>query len=468
VIEIAREISLAKIKRGINQKVDKNWTLLSPQEKREKRFETWLSPPDVKFSSEEAEIAYKTRVSRFIKTIKLEEPDRVPVMLPSGFLPAYYAGGTLLTMMYDYEKIRHAWKKFLNEFDMDAFEGPALVYPGKVLDSIDYKLFKWPGHGLSPEAVSYQYMEDEYMKADEYNAFIRNPGDFMLRTFMPRIVGALEPFRTLAPITPMMTMPVPYLIAIGKPEFQTTLQSIMEAGRETAKWFEVITDCSRAAREAGFPSLRGGGISQAPFDMIGDTLRGTQGIIMDMYRQPEKIIEAMETVTPMLIDTAIASSNASGNPIILMPLHKGDDAFMSAKQYETLYWPTFKKVLIGLINEGLVPMPFAEGKYNSRLEIIKDLPKGSVIWWFDQTDMTKAKDVLGNNACIAGNVPASILCTATPQEVKEYCCQLIRVAGKRGGFILAGAVGMDKGNPDNLRAMMSAVKECCAGIKFCP
>ena len=33
---------------------------------------------------------------------------------------------------------------------------------------------------------------------------------------------------------------------------------------------------------------------------------------------------------------------------------------------------------------------------------------------FDRTDMFKAKKVLGDNACIAGNVPASLLVTGTP------------------------------------------------------
>ena len=66
----------------------KNWSELTPQERREERFKQWLSP-DVKFSSPEAEEAYKVRANRFIKAIKLEEADRVPVMLPAGFFPAF-------------------------------------------------------------------------------------------------------------------------------------------------------------------------------------------------------------------------------------------------------------------------------------------------------------------------------------------------------------------------------------------
>jgi uroporphyrinogen-III decarboxylase len=142
-----------------------------------------------------------------------------------------------------------------------------------------------------------------------------------------------------------------------------------------------------------------------------------------------------------------------------MPLHKGTGGFMSDEQFRTFYWPTFRKVMIGLIEEGLVPMPYAEGDYGVRLEVIKDMPRASVIWFFEQMDMAKAKEILGDNACIAGNLPAIVLNKGTPQEVKEGCRKLIETCAKGGGYILSGAVHLDEGNPDNLKAMMEAAKE---------
>jgi uroporphyrinogen-III decarboxylase len=82
-----------------------------------------------------------------------------------------------------------------------------------------------------------------------------------------------------------------------------------------------------------------------------------------------------------------------------------------------------------------------------------------VVWYFDQTDMTRAKKVLGDTACLAGNVPTSLLMTGKPEEVKEHCRKLIEVCGQGGGYILAGGANIDFGNPDNLRAMMEAAKE---------
>jgi uroporphyrinogen-III decarboxylase len=143
-----------------------------------------------------------------------------------------------------------------------------------------------------------------------------------------------------------------------------------------------------------------------------------------------------------------------------MPLHKGTDNFMSPKQFETFYWPTLRKVMMGLIEQGCVPMPFAEGHYDARLETIKnDLPKTSTIWYFEHTDMARAKKILGGHACIAGNLPATILMTGTPQDVKAHCKKLIETCAPGGGYILTGGAQIDKGDPANLKAMTEAVRE---------
>lgn len=437
--------------------MDKKWADLSWEEKREERFKKWLSP-NIKFSSSEAERNYKARVNRFIKVIKLEEPDRVPFFLPAGNFPAYYAGSTLMKTMYDYKELRRAWDKFRQDFDSDIAMGSGLVWPGRVFDIIDYRLMKWPGHGLSPESRSYQYVEGEYMMADEYDALITDPSDFWLRIIMPRIAGALEPLKHLNAFNPMSGIPMGFIAPFSRPDIKAAFQALMDAADEMAKWAAAIAESSQEELEAGYPPF-GGAFSGAPFDMIGDMLRGTHGIMLDMYQQPDKLLEALEKITPMTIDLAVAGAAVTLSPVVLMPLHKGADSFMSGKQFETFYWPTLRKVLIGIIHEGLVPMPLAESFYDKRLEIIKDVPRSSTVWWFERTDMAKAKEVLGNTTCIAGNVPTSVLSTGTPQEVKEYCRKLIETCGKGGGYILTGASSVEETTADNLRAMMEAAKE---------
>jgi len=428
------------------------------QEKREARFRRWLSP-DVEFASPEAEKRYKERADRFIKAVTLTEGDRVPVMLPSGFFPAYYAGYDLKTVMYDYDKLAEAWLKFAADFEMDSFTGPGHVLPARVLEMTGHRLHQWPGRGL-PEHISiYQFVEREYMKADEYDDFLGNPGDFWWRCFLPRVAGAFKPFRKLAPFSGMMGIPIASYAPLGEPDVEAALLTMIVAGKETRKWQQAIGAINRAILAAGIPEVRGGAMSGAPYDMIADMLRGTQGAVMDMYRQPDKLHEAMAKVAPLAVRSAVAMADVSGSPFCFMPLHKGDEGFMSPRQFEEFYWPSFRQVLLGLIEAGLVPLPFAEGRYGARLEVIKDLPRGSVIWLFEDIDMARAKRVLGNHACIAGNIPASLMHTGTPAQVKDYCKRLIETCAPGGGYILSGAAGMNEGDPEVLRAIMAAAQE---------
>jgi uroporphyrinogen-III decarboxylase len=438
--------------------MEKKTVALTPGEKRTERFKRWLAPPGVKFPNPSAEQGYKKRVTRFIKAISLEEPDRVPVILPAGTFPIFHAGMTLKEAMYDNVRLCQAYRKFFREFEGDTYSSPAMVPPGRAMEIIDSLSSRWPGHGLPDNASMQQFVEGEYMKADEYDVLLKDPSDFFFRYYLPRNIGVLSPFARFSPFPHMLGMPVRFLAPAILPEVQKAYQAMIDYGKEMMKWQESLAAFDREALAAGYPMFAGGQ-SHAPFDILADTLRGTQGIIMDMYRQPDKLLEAMEMLTPINIDCGLQMADASGRPIVFFALHKGDDTFMSDKQYEKFYWPTFRKVIMGLIGEGCVPMLFAEGRYNNRLEIIKDLPRGKVMWHFDQTDMARAKKILGDNACIAGNVPSSLLRTGTPAAVKAYCRRLIEDCAGGGGFILTGGASIDKGNPDNLRAMMAAAEE---------
>jgi len=122
-------------------------------------------------------------------------------------------------------------------------------------------------------------------------------------------------------------------------------------------------------------------------------------------------------------------------------------------------WPTLKAVMLGLIEEGCIPVMFGEGSYSQRLKIIADLPKGKCIWWFDQTDMRRAKEILDDVCCIAGNVPTALMTAGTPDEVTAYYRELIEVAGKDGGFVLTNGCGVDHAKAENVKAMIEAGRE---------
>jgi uroporphyrinogen-III decarboxylase len=445
--------------------MEKKWEEMTADEKQEALFQRWLSPKDpegndLKFQDPEAEKLYKARATRIKDAIQLKKlPDRVPVFTIPSLFPAFYAGSTPRDVMYDYDKCYMAWKKYYLDIQPDAHGGCVAPGPGKLFDILDYKLYKWPGHGVSPTS-SYQCLEGEYMKADEYDALIQNPEYFFSSIYPPRIFGALEPFKMLSDLTGLSEMYgagfsfIPY----GLPPVQAAYKALLEAGAEALKWAGLIGAFETEMKTLGFPPYQGGA-TKAPFDMIGDTLRGTKGIMVDMYRQPDKLLQALEAITPHMIKMGVGAAQMNGMPLIFLPLHKGADGFLSDKQFKTFYWPSFRKVIMGLIAEGVVPFCWAEGGYNSRLKVIRDLPKGKTAWLFDLTDIAKAKEILGDIACVAGNMPLSLLRLGTPQQVKDHVKKCIDTAGKGGGYIMANGAFFDDVKPENLKAMVDFTKE---------
>jgi len=298
------------------------------------------------------------------------------------------------------------------------------------------------------------------MKAEEYDLLIADPSFYFRNFYLPRVFGALDGFKMLSPLTGILEIYgvafnfIPYAL----PPVQNTYKTLFEAGAVALEWAGVMGGMDVELATLGYPNILAG-FTKAPFDTIGDTLRGTKGIMLDIFRRPEKLLEAMEAITPIMINMGIGSAQATGNPLIFIPLHKGADGFLSDDQFKEFYWPTLRKVIMGLIDAGCVPFPAAEGGYNSRLEVIKDLPRGKTIWMFDQTDLIKAKEVVGDTLCIFGNMPSAMLELGTPQEVRDYAKKLIDVVGKGGGFIMANASFFDQAKPENIKAMIDFTKE---------
>ena len=425
------------------------------------RLEAWCEARGIDFVHKEAEGAYKRRAKRVADVIQLKVPDRVPVVPSFGMFPALDNGYTCEEVMFDYDKAHRAWMKTLEDFQPDLFRGSGYAFSGPVLEALDYKQLKVPGRGIPSDHI-YQFQEQEVVKAEEfYDHFLDDPSDFMLRTYLPKVCGILKPLEATPPLTTWFG----YYLSIltntaffGLPEVSESLESLLRAGAEALKWGRKLNEEAREIRSMGYPSMSGGGCA-APFDIIGDWFRGTRGIMLDMFRVPQKLIDAMEKLVPLLVGMASEQARKSGNPMVGLMLHKGPEGFMSLDQYKTFYWPTLRKVMVGLTDEGLVPMPLFEGDYTSRLEIIQDIPRGKAIYWFETVDIRKAKQVLGDTVCFRGNVPVSLLFAGSPQEVKDYVKRLIDVVGPGGGLMVDCGVWFDEAKHENVKAMVDFARE---------
>lgn len=442
--------------------MDTQWQKLSPAQKQEARFAEWMAPQGLPFASPEAERAYKERAQMFKDAVQLKKPQRVPIALLPGIVPFSYGGITVEEAMYDYDKLGHAMRKFNTDFETDIVITCLLTGAGKVFEILDYKLYRWPGHGVALDS-QYQCVETEYMRADEYDLLINDPSGYWMRCYLPRVFGALGPWQMLSPLTDVIELPFTggFMVPFGMPDVQQAFKKLLEAGQAALEWINAAVGIDVASMTTlGLPPLFSG-YTKAPFDTLGDTLRGTRAIMLDKFRQPQKVLAAVERLAPLNVEAGVRIATANHGPFVFIPLHKGADGFMSNDDFKKFYWPSLKAVIVGLVREGLVPLLFVEGGYNERLSIVADpdIPACTTLWLFDRTDMKEVKKHFGGWAAFGGNLPVSLLQTGTPQDVRSNVKKLLDDVAGDGGFVLAPGAVVDHARPENLHAWIDAGRE---------
>ena len=405
-----------------------------------------------------ANARYEERRQRLLDQVALKETDRTPFVFATRFWAARYAGITFEQQMYDAEESADALEKALVLLEPDGYV-PSLYIFGPTLSALDYRLMQWPGHGTDRNAT-FQYLDREYMPAKDYDAYLFDPTGYCLRQYLPRIAGAFEGLAGMPDFPSLSEWRfVAAMRAFGKPALRASLQKLLEVGERAEEAAQRSAAFVRKMAALGFPSA-GGGFCKAPYDHISDFLRGSKGSMLDLFRNRDKLLEAIDKVGELLLRGVVEETRAGGTPYVFIPLHWGLDGFMSPQHFQTFYWPGLRKVLMRLIENELIPVVLWEGDCTSRLELIGDIPRGRAVYWFEKTDLVRAKSVLGDTVCLRGNVPTSMLIAGTPEEVDAYCRMLITKVGKGGGFILDGAASIpDEARTENVLAMARSVRK---------
>lgn len=439
---------------------------MSDNSKIQENLEAWCSAEGIPFEDEAAKKKYQERTRRIADAILLKKPDRVPTMPMWEFFYVKYAGYTCRDGMYDPKKAEEATLKTVLELQPDSFQSPFFYMTGPILEALDSKELLWPGQGVD-EDKAHQFVEGEYMKENEYEALINDPSDFILRFYLPRVYKNLAPLASSAPFRSTFAYYAMYdqWAQFGTPEGIQALESLKKVGEASLNYLKWLDGCIGKIVVKGYP-LWAGAFSLAPFDAVGDTLRGTKGILMDMFRQPDVLKKACEKMVWWVTDHTLSMAKATGHPIAFIPLHKGTAStpdgrggFISLKHFEEFYWPTLRKLMLVLIDNGIVPNLLIEGDYTSRLDIIKDVPPASCIYHFEHVDLEKAKAVLGDRVCIRGCIPIHKMTLGTPEDVKAECQKQFDILGEGGGYIMDTTMASEQVKPENMRALIEFTKK---------
>ncbi len=400
---------------------------------------------------------YEERETRVRDLIQLKRPDRIPFLVRVN--PGLYTGMLNSAAYYDPIGYKRAIRKFTMDLEPDMCDA-GLPTSGAALEALDVKNRLWPGGPLPPD-YEYQFIEREFMKEDEYDLILNDPSDYILRYLLPRMYGAMEPLSKLPPIGNLIQGVEAITPMFASPEFIKLAKTLAKAGRETKKFSMTIGDTYQDLMELGFPPFAsaGGGVGGVPFDFVSSFLRGMKGTIVDMYRQPQKLLQLCDLILERRIAAAKSADPAKrGNQKrIGMPLWRGDKSFMSAQHFDKFYWPGLKKALHTNIDLGYVPVPFFEAEFGDRLEHLLDLPKGKMIASIEYVDAIRAKNILKDHTCILVRTPHSAKLWSV-RELEEFIKDLIDRCGKGGGLMVFVRIP-NKGTTEEFQNLMANLRE---------
>ena len=363
---------------------------------------------------------YSLRRGRIDAAVACSHADRIPIMPFARAYPYVRRGHSMGQAMNDTALAQQDMKDWILALqpDMAVSYTASLAGAGAAMSEMGVTLLDWPGRsgGTLGENGTLQIVENPPMDEDAY-----------------------EDTETVLSLLPRFDTSLPHAAAY----------------RAAAAQFE------RELRAEGFPTAYCA-IAAAPFDVLGLCLRGTLGLMTDIYMYEDEVKEVMELLLPPILENAAAQAAQSEGRFVFVPLKNGMEGYLSLEQYEEFYLPTLVKLCEGLTARGLTPLLSAEGPYTSRLELLRALPAGKCVIRLDNADMPRAKQILGQVHCLSGGFYAYDLVHSTPEAIREYLKSLLDVMAPGGGYIFDFGDRMDSAREENLEAMLQTLQDCGA------
>ena len=402
---------------------------------------------------------YDAKWKRVHDAIALREPDQIPMTPSPSIFPIFHAGHTMTEAIYDdtLEIGRTAMLKYLHDYDPD--NGTAIsnyLGEGRLMELQQPTTMKWsgmPGNPIGDNSLQ-QFIEFPVLLDDEFDEFFSDRTKWALTKDLPRefdSLKALADFRLGRGIMGLAS-------AVSKPEMRETIELLWKLNDGYAEFNKKRAAANQSIEDAGYPILRAPFMAAVPFDHYSDFLRGTLLSLADLYERPEEVRRFIDETFEQTIAMIRASKGKDDGKHVFMALHKGMDGFMSDEHYREYYWSHLQQIICAIIDAGKVPYIYTEGKYNSRLDCLTEVPPGKVFYHFEQVDMAEAKRKLGGIACISGGFSPYLLNYGTKQQVIDECKKLIDDCAPGGGFIFETSYGMDYAKEENVEAMFDTVR----------
>jgi len=202
-----------------------------------------------------------------------------------------------------------------------------------------------------------------------------------------------------------------------------------------------------------------GAVTVFPFEIL-SWKRSLEEFMVDVFKVPDKIIEASDFMADGLVALAKLQGNFTGLKRVFFDCNRASATFISPANFEKLVLPSLKKMVESLVADGFDILFHLDTDWVPMLPFFRQFPPGRYIVELEHTDIRKAKEILQGHMCIKGNISSTLLSLGTPKEVELEARNLIEDLAPGGGFILASGCEVPIDAPlANVQAMINAAKK---------
>lgn len=364
---------------------------------------------------------YDDRLNRVRAAMNFQAVDKIPFLSGGPAAMAAYEGVRLKDYCDDMELCCTTNIKFCQDFNVDGCQ--ASIYSPHILPALWLSDVKAPGYNGLGDNELWQVEEAERMTQDDYDKILEE----------------------------------------GFPKWQADfLQKFFPGETEKAQpYFDYLPTAEKRFKEEGIPSLVNA-IFESPFEQ----LCGARSLITfltedimdpDMEDTILDVFDHMHKLNMENYEKQCKSGNLLG---VWVGGWRGTPSMLSPAMFEKYSWKYMRDYIDLCVQYHVIPICHLDSDWTLGMKYFNEFPKHSVIAALDgKTDMRKAREAVGDNVCLMGDVPAEMLAFSTPEKVYEYCMNLIKDVGPTGYIMCSGCDIPFNANFDCVRQMQRSVED---------